>query len=208
MPSAKPWSAAGYDAKFFVNAGFGPGVMGHSFKGMPMRLTLSAVLCAALIASPALAHDHRHGRQDGPPPGADFPSPPPGYGAFGTDGRYDGPVDPRWEQDQRRFRDEWQARCADHRDDRDGPGPHGCGHPMPYGHGYPGAYMTYGVPVIMVPVLRNKPCKEVVEEIVEEVAVPARRRIIRPRARVVPDKRIRMVPDKRVPIAPSKRIAY
>lgn len=202
MPGPKPWFAAAYDAKFSLNAGFGPGVTGRSFKGMLMRLTLSAVLCAALLASPALAHNDHRGRHDGPPPGADFPPPPPppGYGPYG------GPIDPRWEHDQTRFHDEWQARCRDHGDERDGP--HGCGYPAPYGYGYPGAYMTYGVPVIMVPVLRNKPCKEVVEEVVEEVVVPTRRRVIRPRARVVPDKRIRMVPDKRVPITPSKRIPY
>lgn len=173
-----------------------------------MRLTLSAVLCAALLASPALAHDHRMGGHDGPPPGADMPPPPPGYG------RYDGPVDPRWAEEQARFRDEWQARCGRHderhHEDRDGPvaGPHGCGYPAPYGYGYPGAYMGYAVPMIMVPVLRNKPCKEVVEEIVEEVPVTVRRRIIRPRARIVPDKRVRIVPDKRLPMTPSKRIPY
>lgn len=170
-----------------------------------MRLTLSAVLCTALLASPVLAHDRHHESHDGPPPSADFPPPPPpGFG------RYDGPTDPRWEHDQARFRDEWEKRCGD-RDDRHddhGSGPHGCGYPAPYGYGYPGAYMGYGVPVIMVPVMRNKPCKEVVEEIVEEVAVPTRHRIIRPRARVVPDKRIRIVPDKRIPIAPTKRIPY
>jgi hypothetical protein len=167
---------------------------------MSMRLTLSAVLCAALLASPALAGDRHRDHHDGPPPGADFPPPPPGYSP------YAGPVDPRWEHGPARFHGEWQARCHDgddRDDDRDG-----CGYPAPYGYGYPGAYMGYAVPMIMVPVLRNKPCKEVVEYVEEEVAVPTRRRIIRPRARVVPDKRIRMVPDKRVPIAPSKRIPY
>jgi hypothetical protein len=163
---------------------------------MPMRLTLSAVLCAALLAGPALAHDRHRSGPDGPPPGADFPPPPP----YGYD--RDGPADPRWEHDQDRSHGESQPPSQD----RDGP--HGCGHPMPYGYAHPGAYMGYAVPMIMVPVLRNKPCKEVVEYIEEDVVVPTRRRIIRPRARVVPDKRIRMVPDKRVPIAPSKRIAY
>jgi hypothetical protein len=203
MPGPKPWFPGSYDAKFSLNAGFGLGVPGRSFKGMLMRLTLSAVLCAALLTSPALAHDRHRDHREGPPPGADFPPPPPGYGPYGS------PIDPRWEHDQRRFHDEWQARCGDHGGDRHGDDrddPHGCGYPAPYG--YPGAYMTYGVPVIMVSVLRNKPCKEVVEEVVEEVAVPTRRRIIRPRARIVPDKRIRIVPDKRVPITPSKRIAY
>lgn len=201
MLGAEPWFPAACDAKFSLNAGFGPGVTGRSFKGMLMRLTLSAALCAALLASPALAHEGHH---DGPPPGVDFPPPPPpGYAPYG------GPIDPRWEHDQRRFHDEWRARCGDHGDDRHGDdrdGPYGCGYPAPYG--YPGAYMTYGVPVIMVPVLRNKPCKEVVEEVVEEVVVPTRRRVIRPRARVVPDKRILVIPDKRVRIAPSKRIPY
>lgn len=163
-----------------------------------MRLTLSAVLCAALLASPALAHDHKRDRHDGPPPGADMPPPPYGYG------EYDGPVDPGWAQDQARFHDEWRARC----DDRDGPAPHDCGHPAPYGYAHPGAYIGYAVPMIMVPVLRNKPCKEVVEEIVEEVPISTRRRIIRPRARIVPDKRARIVPDKRLPMTPTKRIPY
>jgi hypothetical protein len=64
--------------------------------------------------------------------------------------------------------------------------------------------MGYAVPMIMVPVLRQKPCPErVVEEWVEE-PVPARRRYIPPR-RVVPDKRVRIIPDKRVP---TKRIPY
>lgn len=167
-----------------------------------MRLTLSAVLCAALLASPALAHD-RHasanwGGHNGPPPGADFPPPPP----YGYDG-YDGPVEPRWEQDQARFHDEWRERCRE-RDDRDTP--HDCGQPAPYGY-YPGAYMGHAVPMIMVPVLRNKPCKEVVEYVEERVVVPARR-VIRPRARIMPDKRVRIVPDKRVPMTPTKRIPY
>ena len=164
-----------------------------------MRLTLSAVLCAALLASPALAHDRHHGGYDGPPPGADFPPPPP----YGYD-RDDRSVDPRWEQDQARFHDEWRERCRD-RDDRDG-----CGHPAPYGYGpgaYAGGYMGYAVPMIMVPVLRNKPCKEVVEYVEERVVVPARR-VIRPRARIVPDKRVRIVPDKRLPMTPTKRIPY
>lgn len=165
-----------------------------------MRLTLSAVLCAALLASPALAHNGHRGGHDGPPPGADFPPPPP----YGHD-RYDGPADPRWDNGPARFHGQWQAPCQDD-DQRDGP--YGCGEPAPYGYGHPGAYMGYAVPMIMVPVWRNKPCKEVVEYIEEEVAVPTRRRIIRPRARVMPDKRIRMVPDKRVPIAPTKRIPY
>ncbi|MEO5586488.1 MAG: hypothetical protein ABIQ81_02220, partial [Novosphingobium sp.] len=114
--------------------------------------------------------------------------PPPGYGA-----PYGGPVDPRWEPRH----DNWQDRCdddrghhsRDRRDDRDGCGDRGP--PPPYGYGYPGAYMGYAVPMIMVPVLRSKPCPEVVEEWVEEV-VPVRRRMIRPRARVVPDKRVPM----------------
>lgn len=175
-----------------------------------MRLTLSALLCAAVLATPALAGD-RHHHDDGPPPppyGADMPPPPPGYGPDG--GPYGGPaMDPR-------MHGEWMERCGRHHDadDRDGPPPpHGCGYPVPYGYGYPGAYMTYGVPMIMVPVMRNKPCKEVVEY-VEEV-VPVHRRVIhRPVVRAVPDKRIRIVPDKRlpmdkpVPVAPSKRIPY
>lgn len=198
LSARKPWLPRPSDAKFSVNAGFGPGVTGRSFKGMPMRLTLSAVLCAALLASPALAHDRHRDHRDGPPAGADLPPPPPGYD------RYDGPVDPRWEHDQARFHGEWQRGCDDRDAGRDGP----CGYPAPYGYGYPGAYMGYAVPMIMVPVLRNKPCKEVIEEIVEEVPVTVRRRVIRPRARIIPDKRVRMVPDKRLPMTPSKRIPY
>ena len=176
-----------------------------------MRLTLSALLCAALISGPALAHDHHDG---GPPPGADMP-PPPG---FGGPGGYGAPMDPRWAQDQDRMRGEWMERCGhrghddrDHDDDRGGPDRDGCrfpGPPAPYGYGYPGpgAYMGYAVPMIMVPVLRSRPCPQVVEEWVEEV-VPVRHRLIRPRARVVHDKRVPMT-DKRVRMAPSKRIPY
>lgn len=169
-----------------------------------MRLTLAALLCAAVLASPALAHGDR---PSAPPPGADFapPPPPPGYWTHG------GPVDPRWE----RSHGDWLERChrhpADDRDRHDRASGYAddCPPPMPHGYGYPGAYpgayMSYGVPMIMVPVLRSKPCKEVVE-VIEEV-VPVRRRAIRPRARVVPDKRVPMN-DKRIPVTPSKRIAY
>ncbi|MFT4026747.1 MAG: hypothetical protein QM676_08100 [Novosphingobium sp.] len=170
-----------------------------------MRLTLSALLCAAVLSSPALAGDKHRRHDDGPPPyAADMPSPPPGHGGPGY-GPYGAmPMDPR-------MHSEWMARCGGHHgradDDRDGPPPLGCGYRAPYG--YPGAYMAYGVPMIMVPVMRDKPCKEVVEY-VEEV-VPVRRRVIhrpRPVVRPVPDKRIRIVPDKRVPVTPSKRIPY
>lgn len=165
-----------------------------------MRLTLSAVLCAALLASPALAHDRHRGGHDGPPPG---------------DWRHDGLGDPRWD-DHAPFPGGWQPQdCADaddRGDDHAGPCNYPGNYPAPYGYGHPGAYpagyMGYAVPMIMVPVLRKKPCPEVVEEIVEEVPVTARRRIIRPRARIVPDKRVRIVPDKRVPMTPTKRIPY
>ena len=88
-------------------------------------------------------------------------------------------------------------------------GPHhgqampGChGYPVPYGYGY----MGYAVPMMMVPVLRNKPCPEqVTEEWIEE-PVRVRRRHIAPRRHVVPDKRVRIVPDKRLPM--DKRIPY
>lgn len=190
-----------------------------------MRLTLSALLCAALISGPALAHD-RHGEpMIPPPPGMDMP-PPPGFDRPGDGDGYGAPMDPRWAQDQDRMRGEWMERCGRYRHDdrgqddrgyndrngRDGPDHDGCrypGPPMPYGYGYPGAYMGYAVPMIMVPVLRSKPCPQVVEEWVDEV-VPVRRRVIRPRARpapVVHDKRVR-INDKRVPMTPSKRIAY
>lgn len=185
-----------------------------------MRLTLSALLCAALIGSPALAHDHGEQMMP-PPPGVDMP-PPPGFDGPGGAGGYGAPMDPRWAQDQDRMRGEWMERCGhrghDSRDrsNHDGPARDDCrypGPPAPYGYGYPGAYpgayMGYAVPMIMVPVLRSKPCPQVVEEYVDEV-VPVRRRLIRPRARVAPvvhDKRVR-INDKRVPIAPSKRIAY
>jgi hypothetical protein len=156
-----------------------------------MRLTLTALLCAAALASPALAGD-RHSHDSGPPP------PPPGY-----DGAP--PMDPRWHEDQARAHGEWMERCGRQHGGHDHGG---CGYPGAYGYGYPGAYMSYGVPMIMVPVMRNKPCKEEVVEYVEEVA-PVRRRVIpRPVVRAVPDKRVRIVPDKRVPVAPTKRIAY
>jgi hypothetical protein len=171
---------------------------------MLMRLTLSALLCAALFSGPALAHDH-HGGPMMPPPGMDMPPSPPGYDEPG----YDAPVDPRWE----RMHGEWMARCHDREDRRDGgyddgPAGHdGCDYPGPGGpYGHPGAYMGYGVPMVMVPVLRSKPCPEVVEEWVEEV-VPVRHRSIPPRARVIRDKRVPLH-DKRVPVAPSKRIPY
>jgi hypothetical protein len=185
-----------------------------------MRLTLSALLCAALISGPALAHDHRGEPMMPPPPGMDMP-PPAGFDGPGFDGPhlddgYGAPMDPRWAQDQDRMRGEWMERCSRHHGhghaDEDGPDRDGCrypGAPAAYGYGYPGAYMGYAVPMVMVPVLRSKPCPEVVEEWVEEV-VPARRRMIRPRARTVPvvhDKRVR-INDKRVPMTPSKRIAY
>lgn len=179
-----------------------------------MRLTLSAMLCAALVSGPALAHDHR-GEPMPPPPGIDMPPPPsPGFDEPGDGGRYGAgpgaPADPRWAHDQDRMRGAWLARCGRHhggRDDSDhrGPANDGCGYPgapVPYGYDYPGAYMGYAVPMIMVPVLRSKPCPQVVEEWVEE-NVPVRRRLIRPRVRVAP-----VVHDKRVRIAPSKRIAY
>lgn len=178
-----------------------------------MRLTLSALLCAALLASPALAGEN-HGRHDDyqPPYGADIPPPPPGYG-YGPYGAP--PIDPR--QMDPRMHGGWMEGCGHHgHADGKGPGPGpsgGCSHPAPHGYGYPAAYMGYAVPMIMVPVMRNKPCKEKVVEYVEEV-VPVRRRVIHRPARVVPDKRIRIVPDKRlpmdkrVPVAPSKRIPY
>jgi hypothetical protein len=178
---------------------------------MLMRLTLSALLCAALVSGPALAHDHHGDRMmpPPPPPGVDMP-PPPG---FDGPGGYRAPMDPRW--DQERLRGEWMQRCGYHgqdnddRDERGGPGRDDCGYPGPaasYGYGYPGAYMGYAVPMVMVPVLRSKPCPQAVEEWVEEV-VPVRRRMIRPRPHVVHDKRVPMT-DKRVPMTPSKRIQY
>lgn len=181
-----------------------------------MRLTLSALLCVALISGPALAHDHHGERMMPPPPGMDMP-PPPGFDRSDDGGGYGAPMDPRWAQDQDRMRGEWMERCGAHRghDDRDrsdhdGPDRDGCRYPGQQGpYGYPGAYMGYAVPMIMVPVLRSKPCPQVVEEWVEEV-VPVRRRVIRPRVRVVHvvhDKRVR-INDKRVPMTPSKRIAY
>lgn len=184
-----------------------------------MRLTLSALFCAALISGPALAHDHHGDATMPPPPGMNAP-PPPGFDGSDEGDRFEGgyqggygagpgaPVDPRWAHDQDRMRHEWQMRCGRHH----GPTSGDCrypGGPAPYGYGYPGAYMGYAVPMIMVPVLRSKPCPQVVEEWVDE-EVPVRRRLIRPRVRVAPmvhDKRIR-IDDKRVRIAPTKRIAY
>jgi hypothetical protein len=187
---------------------------------MHMRLTLSALLCAALISGPALAHDHHGEQMMPPPPGVDMP-PPPGFDRPDNGDGYGAPMDPRWAQDQDRMRGEWMERCGRHHghDDRDrsdndrpnrgGPGRDGCSYGGPqgaYGYGYPGAYMGYAVPMIMVPVLRSKPCPQVVEEWVDEV-VPVRHRLIRPRAHVVHDKRVRVI-DKRVRMTPSKRIAY
>lgn len=177
-----------------------------------MRLTLSALLCAALITGPALAHDHRGDRaMPPPPPEMDMP-PPPGYGApYGgqMDPGPDPRIDPRWE----RMHGEWMARCGEGRARHDRHGDRdGCGYdgPPPYGYGYPGAYpgayMGYAVPMVMVPVLRSKPCPQVTEEWVEEV-VPVRRRLIPPRPRVVHDKRVPLN-DKRVRVAPTKRIPY
>jgi hypothetical protein len=183
-----------------------------------MRLTLSALLCAALVSAPALAHG-RHGEPMIPPPGADMPPPPgfdgPGFDGAGYDGGYGAPMNPRWAQDQDRMRGEWMERCGRHHGhaglaDRDGPDHDGCRYPgPPIAYGHPGAYVGYAVPMVMVPVLRSKPCPQVVEEWVEEV-VPVRRRMIRPRPRAVPvvhDKRVR-INDKRVPLTASKRIAY
>lgn len=170
-----------------------------------MRLTLSALLCTALVASPALARDGRHDRHRddaAPSYGADLPPPPPGYAPYG----YGAPIDPRWEQDQARMHHEWAERCGDDRgrDHDDGLGREGCGgYPAPYG--YPGAYAGYAVPMIMVPVLRSKPCPETVEEVVEEVA-PVRRRMIPPRPHAAAP--VKRVPDKRLPMTPTKRIAY
>lgn len=183
-----------------------------------MRLTLSALLSIALVSGPALARDHRG--EPMPPPGIDLPPPPgfdgPGYDQPGYDGGYGAPTDPRWAHEQDRMRGEWMARCG--RDD--GHGDHvrhgefarnGCRYPdsPPASYGYPGAYMGYAVPMMMVPVLRSKPCPQVTEEWVEEV-VPVRRRMIRPRphaVRAVHDKRVR-INDKRVPMSPGKRISY
>lgn len=172
-----------------------------------MRLTLSALLCAALFASPALAGD-RHDPML-PPGAADMP-PPHAYDGPDRYGRhYDQGSDPRWQPGYPPMHGEWMERCRAHHGDHRGRGAHpeGCGYPAPYPYAPPGAYMGYAVPMVMVPVLRSKPCPEVVEEIVEEVAAPPRRRIIRPRPVAVPDKRVPMT-DKRVKVVPAKRIAY
>lgn len=197
MAGRGPWLDAIHHAKFFVNAELGPISVATAFSmGTSMRLTLSAVLGAALLASPAFAHDHR--RDDGPsPPYADLP--PPGYYESGR------PLGPQWE----RMRGEWAEHCRVDRDDigdhdREGPDRHGCD--SRGFHPYPGGYMGYAVPMIMVPVLRSKPCREIVEEVVEEV-VPVRRRVIPPRPRIVPDKRVPLH-DKRMLTTPGKRIPY
>lgn len=155
-----------------------------------------AALSAVALASQAQAREPReHGRMMPPPPmddydyGQEMPPPPPmPYSGYdGADGphRYPGAAMPG----------PWMPpHCGDHHQ----------GHAMTPGcgaHSYP--MMGYAVPMMMVPVLRQKPCPQrVVEEWVDE-PVPVRRRYI-PR-RVVPDKRVRMVPDKRVP---TKRIPY
>src|ERR1700709_2155900 len=87
---------------------------------MHMRLTLSALLCAALISGPALAHDHHGEQMMPPPPGVDMP-PPPGFDRPDNGDGDGAPMDPRWAQDQDRMRGEWMERCGQHHghDDRD-----------------------------------------------------------------------------------------
>jgi hypothetical protein len=172
---------------------------------MSMRLPIAlstglAALGAIMSAGQAEAHQPRErGAMMPPPPMADdydydqdMPPPPPPMHYDGPHSEYDGPDGP--------YRGgpmpgPWMApQCGEHHH----------GHAVAPGcarYGYP--MTTYAVPMMMVPVLRQKPCPEkVVEEWVEE-PVPVRRRYI-PR-RAVPDKRIRLVPDKRVP---TKRIPY
>lgn len=103
-----------------------------------------------------------------------------------------------WKRERRQAEDRAHAECARYLDDyyayyaRSAPA---------YGQMGYGAGCCQAQAMMMVPAPRRAEprCTETVEEIVEyvPVATPARR-IIRQRARVVPDKRIRIVPDKRV----------
>jgi hypothetical protein len=171
---------------------------------MSMRLpnllsTALAALGAVALAGQAQSREPReHGTMMPPPPmaatddydyGQDMPPPRPmpHHGYDGPDGPRHYPGGP--------MPGPWMApHCGEHHH----------GHAMAPGCGaYPYPMMGYGVPMMMVPVLRQKPCPQrVVEEWVEE-PVPVRRRYI-PR-RHVPDKRVPMTPEKRVP---TKRIPY
>jgi hypothetical protein len=167
---------------------------------LPTLLSIGlAAFGAAALAAPALAHD-RH-EYDGPMPPMDMPMdhrdmpPPPGYPGAGPYPGQPGPDGP-WRYPGGPMPGPWMPPCAAPQEPAGVPG---C---APYSY-YPGySMMTYAVPMMMVPVLRQKPCPEkVVEEWVEE-PVPVRRRTIPPRVR---DKRVPIAPDKRVP---DKRIPY
>lgn len=164
-----------------------------------------AALGAAALSGPTLAHDRHEPGDTMPPMGMDHMDhgemPPPVY--HGPDGpmprrAYNRPYG-NWQHPGGPMPGPWMPPCAEQAE------PAGCG---PYAHGYP-AYpmMTYAVPMMMVPVLRQKPCpEEVVEEWVEEEPAPVRRRYIPPPP--VKDKRVKIapVPDKRVPMTPDKRV--
>jgi hypothetical protein len=194
---------------FLLTPGIIPAATGETPMRLPNLLSIGlAAFGSAALAAPALAHGpHGH---DGPMPPMDMrmdhrDMPPPVYG--GPDGpppypEYPGPghSGPRslWQHHGGPMPGPWMPPCPDHPEPAGGPG---CA-PYPYYGGYP--VMSYAVPMMMVPVLRQKPCpEEIVEEWVEEPA-PVRRRHIPPR---VKDKRVKMAPapDKRVP---DKRIPY
>jgi hypothetical protein len=174
---------------------------------LPTLLAIGlASLGASALSAPALAgpdHDGPMPHMDGPPPmdmhrdrhdlpppvhrGPDGPHGYPGHPGYGAPWHHPGGPVPG----------PWMPPCVDHPEPAAAPG---C---MPYGY-YP-AYpaMTYAVPMMMVPVLRQKPCaEEVVEEWIEEERVPVRRRTIAPRP--TKEKRVKVVPDKRVK---EKRVA-
>ena len=186
-----------------------------------MRLTLSALLCAALIQRPRACPRSSRRTDDAAAPGMDMP-PPAGFDGPGLMAHLRAMARRwirRWAQDQDRMRGEWMARChaANDRPRRvatttatrisDGCALSRC----------PGGFRLwlprrlYGrcVPMVMVPVLRSKPCPEVVEEWVEEV-VPAAPPLIPPRARTSQCPR-QARPHRTTsvcPSTPSKRIAY
>lgn len=160
---------------------------------LPTLLSIGlAALGGAALSAPVLAHGPDG--HDAPMPPMDMPMDhrdmhPPVYHGAGGPAPYPGGPMPG----------PWMPHCAEHHERVGGPG---CA-PYPYHPGYPA--MGYAVPMMMVPVLRQKPCpEEVVEEWVEEPA-PVRRRTIAPRR--VKEKRVKVapVPDKRVP---DKRIPY
>jgi Glycine zipper 2TM domain len=95
-------------------------------------------------------------------------------------------------EDRGRIRDECEAWLDQYSQSAQGYGQQGYGYPA---YGY-----SYGVAMMMVPVMQQRrPCRETI--VTEEwVTVPARHRYIPQRRHIYYDKRVRMVPDKRIPM--------